>query len=560
MTGRSRALLALIAVLVLSLTACAGLPTTGSVHAGPSATDEESDSDFIIIPDGPAPDASPEQIVEGFIAAGSGSAGNWATAREFLAEAVQSRWSPTAGVIVDRTGDRTLTASGEDGFVLSVDPVSTVDETGALSGAGDEGEITLGFTLVKNSDDQWRISEAPNGIVLDQSQFRAVFGAYSVMYFDPSWTYLVPDQRWFPRTNAPTSIAKALVDGVPSPWLKDSVATAFTDAARMAQPTVPVRSNAAEVSLEVGALALDDTVRGRMQAQLEASLLTAGILEVEMMVDDRTLSATAVPVRATRVDSRSVVITDAGLGFLSGSSVEPIPGLSEAMAQVDAAAVEINADRTAAAVLTTAGAAVEIRSDGAALVLDSRSGLVAPSIDPLGYTWVVAATEPGAVVAYGADGSRHPVAGAWPGAAEITAMRVSRDGTRVAATVRRGERSELWVAGVVRDRDGIPTGLGEPVVLAALPGTGTEAAWLDASTVAVLAAEDDVSWLHEQSVGGAGSVLRAIDGANSVAGGNQAGSARVLAAGGELFLQSSTNWQHLAEDVSVLAVQQGAPR
>lgn len=221
---RSRLLAAVTSLaVVLALAGCQGLPTSGPVNAGQPVGEEAGPPDFAYIPDPPPPGASPEQIVEGFIAAGSGPRDNWATARQYLAPEIRDVWQPTAAVLID-VGDRALTSTTEDNVTLTVTPEATVDETGSFAIA-DGGAIPLGYRLAQRADGEWRITQAPDGVVLDRDRFEAVFRSYSIMYFDPSWTYLVPDERWYPATNPATYIAEALVDGTVSPWLSASVKT-----------------------------------------------------------------------------------------------------------------------------------------------------------------------------------------------------------------------------------------------------------------------------------------------------------------------------------------------
>ena len=96
-------------------------------------------------------------------------------------------------------------------------------------------------------------------------------------------------------------------------------------------------------------------------------------------------------------------------------------------------------------------------------------------------------------------------------------------------------------------------------MLTTLAGTPTMLTWLDASTLAVLAADDGESTLYTHEIGALGSTYQAPAGATTVAGGLLSG-VRLRAADGELYAQRSANWQHLASDIAVLAVQQGAPR
>ena len=137
-------------------------------------------------------------------------------------------------------------------------------------------------------------------------------------------------------------------------------------------------------------------------------------------------------------------------------------------------------------------------------------------------------------------------------------MRVSRDGTRIAALVRDGAQPAVWVAGIVRDVDGTPTGMSEPHVVALLPGEGIELTWLDDATLALIWSDGEQDVMREQPVGGEGSDVRAPDGVVSIAGGNQSGSVRLRTSDGALFVQRGS-WQFLASEVEVLAVQQGSP-
>ncbi|HCU77247.1 MAG TPA: hypothetical protein DGU37_01785, partial [Microbacterium sp.] len=211
--------LAILGILVLS--ACAGLPVSGPVTAGRPVDEVRTGPEVRFFPDGPQPGATQEEIVEGFLLAGSGSSADWATARSFLAPAIQSSWDPSAGVAVVPTGEIVAQPAVDDTVKVILAPVASVDATGRYEPALG-GTATLAFELIQVAG-QWRISKAPDGIVLDESVFGTVFHRYSVMYFDTSWTYLVPDERWFPTTSAAVRITGALVDEQPSDWLAGAV-------------------------------------------------------------------------------------------------------------------------------------------------------------------------------------------------------------------------------------------------------------------------------------------------------------------------------------------------
>ncbi len=562
MTGLRRlGVLGAAALLAVLLAACGGLPTSGPVNAGQPVPDDDTGGNVIFLPDGPSKDATPQQIVEGFIAAGSGPKDNWGTAKEFLAPSFRGQWNPRAGVTVYRTGDRTLQQIATNSFSVTVTPTATVDASGELSTWDEGGDVSLPFVLAQQADGQWRITQAPDGIVLDRNRFDVVYNNYALQFFDPTWTYLVPDERWFPRLYAATNIAETLVNGGPSAWLAQSVKTAFVDGARLAQAAVPVGSDkVASVTLEDGARALEPDVRDRMQTQLEESLKPVGIDEVDMIVGSQTLPAQSVAVRQTRIYSRPLVQTGDAFGFLSGASIERIPGLSDAIPPLGATDIEVDADRTTATLRDGTGTVRRVDDSGTVTTVDTRAGLIAPTIDPLGYIWTVPESSPAAVIAHGPDTGQVAITGAWPGASQIVAQQVSRDGTRLAAVVRDGSSYALWVAGILRDRSNTPTGLGEHKVLAVLSGTGRALTWLDASTIAVISEATGDFSLLTQSVGGFGTPQRTPPGITAVAGSTQAGDVELRDGSGELFGQRGANWQSLASGIRVLAVQQGSPR
>jgi hypothetical protein len=547
---------AALAALMLLLAGCTGLPTSGAVYPGRSPVDVEADPDIRFVPDSPQPGASPEDIVNGFLRAGSGSQENWATARKYLTRTFAQEWNPRASVTVDRLQDRSQPSAPVKG-------VSTVEvtATGLVNGDGayqpqSGGPAPLTFSVVEE-EGEWRIAEAPDGIVLFEEQFRSVFRSVSLFYFDPSWQFLVPDVRWFPRTNIATYVTRALIDGSPSGWLSGAIVTAFPEDVGAAT-SVTVVDGIAQVDLTGAALSLGQAALDRMQAQLEASLRSAGVNGVRMSSDGSTLDARSVQTRSTRVDGQSLVErADGRFGFLDGDTIEPVADLSRAVESLDAVAVEASGDLEWAAVLTSAGSVARARADGTTALLDERAGLVAPTIDPFGAIWTVPATAPGEVRVHPAEGDALPIEGAWPGAASISAMQVSRDGARVAAAVTVRGHTELWVAGITRAADGATVALGEPHVVAVIIGEGTGLAWIDDTTVGLLTRlGDDVS-LREQPVGGPGTDLTIPAGVTRLAGGNA--SARLLTDAGTLYVRQGPTWQQLAADVRVLAGQQGMP-
>lgn len=551
---RAPVLIAGVAVLAATLAGCAGLPSSGTVNAGHPVTAAPENPSFDFRPGGPAIGATPQQIVDGFLNAASGPEQNWAVAQTYLTAQARAAWNPRAGVTVDVFGSRAVTQPEEGVVDLQTTPAGTVDAAGVFAPA-DGDRAAVRFRLERTDTGEWRISQAPDGLLLDEDLFRRVFHAYPVMFFDPTHTFLVPDVRWFPALNAPARIADAL-NGPPAPWLADSVVSAFPPSIRLT-PAVPVSGTAARVEVSAAALDLDQVTLDRMQTQLVASLASAGVTDAVMVVDGAQVTASRVATRDTKVDGRALVLTDAGFGFLLSGELTPVPGLSEVIPSAAPVSLVAGADRTQAAARLPDGTAVRIAADGSIRPVDRRPGLVDPSLDPFGGVWTVPREDPAAVTVE--VGGETVAVGGWRGATQIDAMQVSRDGSRVAAVVGYGAGSAVVAAGVVRDAAGAPTALGEWTLLGVLPARGTALAWLDGTTVGVLAGSGEDAVYVEQPVGGLPVVAAAPPGAVSLAGSSSAASVRLRDAAGTIYVRRSATWIATATGVTVLAIQQGSP-
>lgn len=567
-----RALSALAAATaLLVLTACSGLPTSGDVSTGNALGESPDDPDILFLASGPIDGSGPQTIVEDFIEAAITPADNWLVAQSFLTPDFRTDWTPSAGVLVDESaGSRTFTGGlddeeadeSEDGasveIDVKIDQLASVDETGAYSEA--VGSTTLPFVVTK-TDGQWRISKAPDGIVIDRSRFQRVYDDYPLQYFDQSWSRLVPDVRWLPRrTTIATSITQSLIEGDPSPWLAPAVQSAFPADVSLARDAVPIGPDLiADVALSDAALSLDQTTLARMRTQLQVTLEAAGVhvSQVRFSVDGSVLSAGVVKLVEDTADTSSIVLKDGVFGTIVGNEIRAIEGISAEI--VDAAqpvlSVDVAADETRAAVQLADGH-VYLAGDGRLAELDTRTGLVKPSLDPYGYTWSVPSGTPGQVVAWRADGTRHDVIGGWPEAAGVSGIRVSADGARIAAIEMIGGERWLSVAAIVRDAAGVPTELGEPKLVTQLAGTSSSVVWLGADRLGVLLAQDGAKVLT-QIVGGPGSIEAAPTAAVALAGARSSASLRVLSSTGSLYSRSGSAWRESTTGVVLLATRAG---
>jgi hypothetical protein len=549
----------LVLVLAVLVTGCAGIPQSGAPQIGQVVpADEDPEIEFLA--QGPEKDATQEQILRGFIDAASSPRDDYATAREYLSPAIRSSWNPDASALIDEANRRTITSVDALTMQVSLVPVASVDGTGEYSEFPDPQATTRGFSLVQ-IDGQWRISVAPDGVVLDEQKFSEVFNPYALSFFDPSWTHLVPDLRWFPsRASTGTQIVTALLNG-PSEWLAGAVTSAFPEGTQLTRNAVPIVSDVAQVDLNSEAFEADDVTLQRMQAQLSASLTgVSTINSVSIAVSGNVQDIPTLSVAGTRVDPRPLALTEDGFGFLGGGSVERLPGLSPQIEALGAAAAVVNANHSLAAVLTGDGVYAVRQSQSSGLRVDARTGLIAPSLDRFGFIWSVPQGEPGALLAIRADGSQSPISSSWPDASSIQSIQVSRDGTRLLALVRTAAEPRLLVAGITRGENNTPVSLGDPLVLAVGDGAGLSATWIDEITVASLVGSSDGRGeVVTQVIGGESEQLATLDDAVQVVGGNTVKQLRALSSDGNVRVLRTSLWQTTATGVAFLATQLGSP-
>ncbi|MGS0560793.1 LpqB family beta-propeller domain-containing protein [Microbacterium aurugineum] len=559
---------AALALAALLLPACAGLPTSGDVTVGLKLGESSQDIDFFPVASGPVKGAGPERIVEGFLEAGITTADNWATAREFLSPALQRTWRPASGVSVDAGPEsRTLTSTVPEELVeeadtaevqVELDLVASVDESGAYADA--PGASTMPFALERMDDGEWRITEALDGVVIDDPRFDKVYDAYPLQYFDVSWSRLVPDMRWFPRRQSPaTTVTRALIGGVPSAWLDPVVQNSFPADVQLAQDAVPITGQVAEVALTRPAVALDETTLARMRTQLQATLRAAGVAvtRVQFTVDGRDLDAGVVDVIEPSTEIGTLVLKDGVFGKIVGDEISPLPGISAEIAAIaqPILSLDVAADESQVAARLGDGHVYLVR-DGSRIELDSRTGLIDPSLDPYGYTWSVPRGDPSAVRAWDAEVVPQTVANAWPNASAISDLRVAADGSRVAAVITVGRQYWVVVAGVVRDAAGVPIELSDAKQLIQLSEPATGLVWLGPDQLGVLM-DPSSPKLITQMVGGPGTSEAAPGDAISAAGARTTAGVRILGAGGQLFAHAGTAWREVASGISVLATRAG---
>ncbi|NKX49873.1 hypothetical protein HER39_04650, partial [Arthrobacter deserti] len=327
--GRVPAVLhAVVVLLVFLLAACSSIPTSGPVATYVAEDDGRNQGpEYTFNPPGPAEGATPRDIVQGFILAGTATQDDYKIAREFLAPSLAGEWQPVERTLVYRNAVNIVGSPSESEFVVQLEVDTVVDERGILQAAeeGTTESVPVNLTQV---DGQWRISEIPDGTMLSAADFRTLFSAHSLYFYDATYTYAVPDVRWFAsRQGVSAAIVAALLEG-PASYLAGAVLSAFPEGTTLVRRSVPVESGEALVDLS-GEVLTGTTFLRRQQMQQQLELSLAGlntISTVKLTVDQRDVDLGGAPdpafraaVRNPAVGSTQVALLDGELVYYEGS-------------------------------------------------------------------------------------------------------------------------------------------------------------------------------------------------------------------------------------------------
>jgi len=548
---------ALAALTVVAVTACAAIPTDGPVRAGQTIKDE-SISGVDYRPDKPVAGSDQTAILRGFIAAGTGAQDDYAIARQFLASSFSEKWNPRRSVTI-RQGNPAVERVGDRELSYTLTASATVDSDGEYTQAVRPTSSTLTFQFTRE-DGEWRIAYAPDGVILSPVNFDSVFQQHALYFFDPTYRYLVPDERWFlARSSTSTRIASALLAG-PANWLKGAVVSSFPEGTQLSLNAVTVDNGTALVDLSSDALRASSQDKVRMREQLSKSLASvATVSSVAITVEGATFSVPetsgADAQQNPDVDSRPLVEQDGAVGYAgstTGKIAELGNGMGDEIARLDPSSFALSASGTAAVVGNDDGVTV-VRGRNH-LRVDATEDLVAPSIDDLGFVWVASSRDTRKVTAYGLGGDPHTVSTTLP-TGELVSFQVSRDSTRALALIQTNDGPSLYVMAIVRGSDRTPTTLGSPVRLQAATGDAVGAAWISDSDIASLGQTPSGPDVVRSTIGGQSSTLPKPDGRATTIAGGSAGSMLLRMSDGSVLQSTGGGWDTTGVTADVLGVQ-----
>jgi hypothetical protein len=487
----------LLALLLVLLAGCARIPTSGPV--GKSSEGSAGNlSAPVFLPAAPQPGASPETIIDYFYRAGSGYEDDYAVARQYLTQASSVSWKPDQRALVYRDA-RVVATDTENVFNYELDVAYTVDADG-IATQSPEGTVEKIPVTVTQVDGEWRISAIPDGTAIPEETFKVIYGAYPIYFFDPTFTFAVPDVRWFIRNKTVKAMTSALLAG-PAPYLRGAVASAFPSGIKLARESVPVVSGAAQVDLTAKEL-METSPEDRLRMQMQLTLTFRSqpdVVNVELRANQDLVrveddGSVLPPVQDKSVPSRQIAISGNELVRYENNRVSPLPDMQPVSALNPRFPAESPVSQTAAFLNDSRTILYSISPGQPARALTTRSTLSRPSFGLNDWVWTAGPGGNGGteVVAYRptgvAEGSLVPsvtLAPAWLAGRTVKEFRISREGVRALVISEQNGRTRVQVTGIIRGGDGTPRELTAPVTLAT-ESNPDQGAWVSDTTVAVM--------------------------------------------------------------------------
>lgn len=464
MSGSTRrtpaaALMTGVVAVVLLASGCVGIPDEGPVVESETDVRTGEELGYFNNPPGPTTGEPPTDIVKHFLDAQAAIPLQTNTAKEFLTSEESATWRPQRRII---TYDDASFPEGSNQVTVEVDGGYVLDSRGSWRGALPEDESELSFTMTR-VDGEWRISDAPDALVVPSTWFDQAYRRVSLYFMDPTARILVPEPVYVPRGD---SLASALVDGLlAGPVVRaPDVERSFLPPGLEVDLSVTVTDDGiAEVPLLGG-----DT----MPADEEAALLVAQLART--LAQDSTLTGFRVT-----IDDEPVALADGTTTFTmdQGEALDPagsratsllfglqdgrlVSGPPEALdvaagpmgaTEVGVRSVGVTLDGTRVAGVTAGGDAVQVtdvRTPDADLVevVSGATDLAPPVWDDAERLWLLDRASGGAQISVVDDDRPRTIEIEGISGRRASHVLVSRDGSRLVAVIDRGGRDRIVVS------------------------------------------------------------------------------------------------------------------
>ncbi|MGW4384049.1 LpqB family beta-propeller domain-containing protein [Kitasatospora sp. NPDC004531] len=484
------------ALLAAAATGCVAMPSGGSPQRLEAPQGAADGVQVHVYPIAPHKGESPSDLLAGFLDSSNADQAGYDTAKQYLTAEAAKRWRPDAQVVVladpphptrpvpepDATAVQ-LTVSGKK--VAELDGRHTYQ---ARSGDAYSEDFT--FVKVAEGPDagQWRIDRLPDGLIVDQTNFKNTYKPVHRYFFamsDPSSPrtqdnpVLVPDPIYLRRRIDPlTEAAQATADG-PSQWLAPVVSSQLNGVKVVSAAVGDNR--VATVKLDGPDLNKNQPGCRQMAQQLFQTLVDQqgklDRLELSWPKGGCTLSAAEAAGVAPGKPAGGAIGTQPYIQLADGrltrysENSEPVPvagvlGQTPQGGQPRAGELAVRRDGSAAAVIGQDGrnlyraGLTEGDKYGDPIVTSHGAqpgqGLASPSWDGRNDLWLVDRDPAAPRVLMVRENKVVPVTVEGLGGSSVKSLRISSDGTRIALLLGRGSGPSRLALGLV-EHGGTPT-------------------------------------------------------------------------------------------------------
>lgn len=317
-----------------SLAGCVSMPSSGQVLAYPvtQSPGGQSQQFMQFVPQSPGSTWTPSEIVQGFLTASASLGSGQRIAREYLTPEFSRQWNPKWSATVFSEGpdfrapvvvpgkapavSRPAAGKSSSPAKKKPSPPETVEVlvTGKVQAnlkgtassyavpSASAAQTRYPFYLQKVGG-EWRISDAPEKLLLTSFQFSIDYQQRNLYFFDPAWHVLVPDPVYVPLQATPADLMDGLVGDLnqpPQDWLVHATQSAFQKPPGTKVGPVTLDGGVATVNLEGTAIGKDATSSAanaiqemqQVSAQLLWTLIGSGqttpaVQSVELIVNGK---------------------------------------------------------------------------------------------------------------------------------------------------------------------------------------------------------------------------------------------------------------------------------
>jgi hypothetical protein len=245
----------------LSVAGCVSIPSAGPVQSYPvtQGPDAQGEPYQQVVIGAPGTGWSPQEVVSGFLAASASFGDNWQVAREYMTPPESKAWNPSWSATVYSDGPNVKTpvytvlpapapaaTAKKNQKAAKSPPAKKIQAAVTITGsvlANLSGSNLAGYgsyavpstsapqgspgaqptiALVKDATGQWRISSAPQELMLTSDSFQSDYQLRNLYFLDPTSRFLVPDPVYVPLQATPADLMNGMVYDLvkpPKDWL-----------------------------------------------------------------------------------------------------------------------------------------------------------------------------------------------------------------------------------------------------------------------------------------------------------------------------------------------------